>query len=860
MPDHQRPGLDSTAIMVTTFLRDELLVRCIDSIREFYPDLPVFVGDNGNESDAKTAYLKSKGCKHFHLPFDLGVSGVRNATLKLLPDVFDYIMVVEDDCVFTDKSDLTLFRDVLDHDPTIGLCGGTLILKTGKPQHYEAKVFCEDGVHHIERDIDPPAWETTARGTKFKIYNLILNVFMMRRQVWLDNPWDEQFKTALEHCDFFMGLQRNTAWKVAYTPDTEIKHLPESPGNYKNYRGRPVGWSLFGKKWGLDYVVSDYNAECPLSYEAMGQDKVVDVKGEALRDAVGALSAAGVTWWLDAGSCLGAVREKGFIPHDPDIDVGIHPKDIDKWDALGEAFEKAGFKHYRDWTWKKDRIERSFAKNGVKCDLFFYRDAGELWWHGAFGPNADGKWENTDNFLPHTFPAYLFQSLDLVKVADVPCYVPNPPEKYLVHRYGSRWVLRNRAYRFWLDCRAIDKAFFKRSKKTVYVGGTWDILTAGHMDILDRAKRLGKELVVGVMTDEALAKMGAMPINSHKDRARLVGALGIVDRVVRQTAADPTADLEAAKIAPAYYVGGNNVDFLPGEAYVRANGGKAVLLPYLDGYSTKDIKKRILGVPDKRRSPATRKDRIAVCIKTFLREDVMMRTVAAVKKMMPCDFRLYIADDGTVSDRKEAFYAKLRDEGHVVVTLAYNSGISVGRNALVRVVNEDYVLLLDDDTCVSTPESFKNMKATLDADPDLGIVSALLKREGGAWFGPENYSRGLRLDLDGAGLLKRTPVSGPMLKAGEIQYRYADQVPNVFLAKTEVFKSAMWDERIKVEYEHMDFFLQLKKTDWRAGVCFNAEAIHFISEPTPEYNQARRSAPSAYFYGKWGIGNISNQF
>ena len=226
MPDYQLPGLENTAIIVTTFLRDELLRRCIDSIRQFYPDIPVFVGDNGNETDAKKDYLKTKGCHYFHLDFDIGVSGVRNETLKRIPDVFDYLYIVEDDCIFTEKTDIAKLRSVLDFAPNVGLVGQTLLMKNDKEQHYEGHVEWHDGVHFIRR-VDNPYWEETPQGVHFYLCDLILNVFLMRRKVWLDNPWDEQFKTALEHCDFFMGLQRNTSWKVAYTPDVQIKHLPE---------------------------------------------------------------------------------------------------------------------------------------------------------------------------------------------------------------------------------------------------------------------------------------------------------------------------------------------------------------------------------------------------------------------------------------------------------------------------------------------------------------------------------------------------------------------------------------------------------------------------------------------------------
>lgn len=856
MSDYPVP--DKTAIVVTTFLRDDLLRRCVDSIRQYYPTIPVFVGDNGHETDAKKAYLKERNCRYFHLAFDLGVSGVRNETLKLIPNEYEYLYIVEDDCVFTEATRLDKLRDVLDDDPGIGLVGQTLILKTGKEQHYEAKVYCENRVHHIEKVIAPD-WRTTTAGTTYTKYDLILNVFLMRRQVWLDNPWDEQFKTALEHCDFFMGLQKNTKWKVAYTPDISLKHLPDAPGDYNKYRGRPVGWTLFGKKWGLDYVVSDYNAENPLSYEAMGDGKTPDLKGENLKAVVEVLERLHVTWWLEAGTCLGATREKRFIPHDPDIDIGIHPDDLGRADDLRREVEAAGFTFYKEWRYKGDLMELSFHKNGVKLDLFFFRKQNEdFWWHGAFGPNPEtGAWDDGSPFLPHVFPAYLFEHLEPVKLSEVPCYVPSPAEKYLVCRYGPKWRFTLRAYLFWKDCRAIDRNFFKK-KKTVYIGGVWDMLHIGHLNILERARRLGTRLVVGVLTDEAVLAYKPEPLVPFADRKRLIESLKLVDEVVTQNDKDPTADLTALKLKPHYIVHGDDWESCPGEAYVRENGGKPVIFPYTGGVSSTDLRTR-LGLLKQPRRQHMKTDRVAVLIKTFLRDDVLFKTIEAVRAMMPYPFRLYIADDGRMTDRKEALYKKLNDEGHVVVMLAFNSGISVGRNALLKVVREDYVLLLDDDTCIKDSESLRRMRACLDADADLGLVAAVLKRESGAWFGPQAYSFGLRFDWRDD-LLVRLPAAKDEKKAGEVTYRIADQVPNVFLAKREVFDEVRWDDRIKIEYEHMDFFLRLKKTSWKAGVCLDAQAVHFVSEPPAEYTRYRHTAPKDYFYRKHGIGNISNQF
>jgi hypothetical protein len=70
----------------------------------------------------------------------------------------------------------------------------------------------------------------------------------------------------------------------------------------------------------------------------------------------------------------------------------------------------------------------------------------------------------------------------------------------------------------------------------------------------------------------------------------------------------------------------------------------------------------------------------------------------------------------------------------------------------------------------------------------------------------------------------------------------------------------MWDNRIKVEFEHLDFFLALQQTKWKAAVCLNANATHLRSDPEMDYNRYRRNASPAYLYSKWGFTAIVNQF
>jgi len=593
----------------------------------------------------------------------------------------------------------------------------------------------------------------------------------------------------------------------------------------------------------------------------MGEGKIIDLKGDNLRLVIDVLNANKCTWWLEAGTCLGAVRERGFIPHDSDIDIGLHPKELPLWDKLQADMTAVGFEFYRAWSHGKRKTELSFRKNGVKVDFFFFYDDGDFWWHGAFGPDKDGTWGKDVEFLPHVFSAHLFQTLKPVIFHKLPCFVPNPPERYLLERYGPSWRYRQRSYKFWKDCQAIDRNYFKRGMKVVFIGGVWDLFHEGHLSILERAKALGTKLIVGVLTDQAAMAYKTKPIISYESRRRIVEALGCVDKVITQNDKDPTANLAAADIKPHYLVHGDDWDQCPGEQYVRKNNGKVVFLPHTPGISSTEIRQRI--IDSEKPKPNIRENKLAIGIKTFMRDAVLFKTLEIYQAMLAktgLSYKFYIADDGPQDDAKAMVYTKLKTDGHMIISLPFDSGISFGRNAIIKQIKEPYILISDDDVVIRDAESINRMKAVLDSDKTIGLVAATLKYERGAYFGNENYAKGIKLELRGQ-LLARMPVPREVYGTVDgIKYVLADQVPNIFLAKRELFRDVIWDNRIKIEYEHIDFFLELKKTPWKAAICLDAEAFHLISETPPEYNRYRRTAPMAYFLQKHELASVVNQF
>jgi glycerol-3-phosphate cytidylyltransferase len=75
----------------------------------------------------------------------------------------------------------------------------------------------------------------------------------------------------------------------------------------------------------------------------------------------------------------------------------------------------------------------------------------------------------------------------------------------------------------------------KKSKKLIYIAGTWDMFHIGHLNSLKECKKLGSKLIVGVSTDE-LAKSYRKdgPIIPFEQRLEIIKSCKYVDKVIKQ--------------------------------------------------------------------------------------------------------------------------------------------------------------------------------------------------------------------------------------------------------------------------------------------------------------------------------------
>ena len=130
----------------------------------------------------------------------------------------------------------------------------------------------------------------------------------------------------------------------------------------------------------------------------------------------------------------------------------------------------------------------------------------------------------------------------------------------------------------------------------VFTNGVFDILHRGHVSYLAQARALGASLVVGLNSDASARGLGKgpdRPLNAEIDRACVLAALESVSLVTLFDEPTPVALLQ--RVRPQLYVKGGDYDIeaLEETRWVRRWGGDARALPFVDGYSTTALVKRI---------------------------------------------------------------------------------------------------------------------------------------------------------------------------------------------------------------------------------------------------------------------------
>ena len=137
----------------------------------------------------------------------------------------------------------------------------------------------------------------------------------------------------------------------------------------------------------------------------------------------------------------------------------------------------------------------------------------------------------------------------------------------------------------------------ERDRSVVFTNGCFDILHAGHVSYLERAKAKGDLLVVGINTDLSVRalKGASRPIVPEEQRMRILAALSCIDYIIPFDEETPQELI--ASLVPDILVKG--ADYSPesivGYDIVTAHGGRVEVIDFIDGISTTNIVEKIRG-------------------------------------------------------------------------------------------------------------------------------------------------------------------------------------------------------------------------------------------------------------------------
>ena len=129
----------------------------------------------------------------------------------------------------------------------------------------------------------------------------------------------------------------------------------------------------------------------------------------------------------------------------------------------------------------------------------------------------------------------------------------------------------------------------------VFTNGCFDVLHAGHVRYLTKARAMGDFLVIGLNSDDSVRRLkgNGRPINTEDDRAEVLDALRAVDAVTIFD--EPTAEALIAMVRPDVYVKGGDytLETLPEAKIVQEYGGRVEFVPLVEGRSTTNVIERI---------------------------------------------------------------------------------------------------------------------------------------------------------------------------------------------------------------------------------------------------------------------------
>lgn len=226
---------------------------------------------------------------------------------------------------------------------------------------------------------------------------------------------------------------------------------------------------------------------------------------------------------------------------------------------------------------------------------------------------------------------------------------------------------------------------------------------------------------------------------------------------------------------------------------------------------------------------------VTICIKSFERENSVNRLISQLRGAK-LGAKIIVADDSM-----KPLDIRGADE---LLRLPFDIGLSAGRNAMVRAIDTPYMILMDDDNTIYSRTDFDLMYRTI-KETDFNIVGGQMGR---------NPYYGL-VEIVGSEI----EIYIEAWRDVKFGHKVIDFCDNFFIAETQIVLDNPWDEKIKISCEHLDFFMQGKKSGdfkvCRVRSFVGNDSLAENLETVAHYERFRRRGKlyEQIFNEKWGI-------
>ena len=127
-----------------------------------------------------------------------------------------------------------------------------------------------------------------------------------------------------------------------------------------------------------------------------------------------------------------------------------------------------------------------------------------------------------------------------------------------------------------------------KKEVVVYTSVVCDLIHIGHINLFKKAKSLGDKLIVGVITDDGVAKYKRKPIIPFEQRLNVISSIKYVDKAIGQDSRSGKNNM--IKIGNiSILTRGDDIEISDEIEYIKSVKGKFVKIPYTNGISTSRI-------------------------------------------------------------------------------------------------------------------------------------------------------------------------------------------------------------------------------------------------------------------------------